>query len=280
MVIRTLIVGHGYWGSILRRNLLAHPSFFVCGVCDPDPIRLRDAKALNLETYTSIEDALDESNPRLVVIATPIPTMMDIAHAAITRHASVMIAKPGPRSIDAADQLITAAGLRGVLVCVDYTMTMSPTFAAIRKRVGTANMINAIRVGHPHRSKNHIFDDLAIHDLSLIQAYDPTREWIVTDAAATDEAGFISLRADEATATIITRRVETITPRREFSVYGDHRSSVWDQLESESPTPVEARLEYLANAIRDHKIGNIDQIRTVTRLLEKAHAASERRHLA
>ena len=43
--IETLVVGYGYWGPNIVRNLVERPEFRLAGLCDRDERRLQEFRA-------------------------------------------------------------------------------------------------------------------------------------------------------------------------------------------------------------------------------------------
>lgn len=280
-MIRTLVVGYGYWGRVITTNLLQHSEFFVSGVTDPDVSARRDADSANLYTFRTMTDALDQTHVDLVVICSPIGTMMPLAHEAIQRYANVMMAKPGPQTIAEAENLIKRAMMRGVLVSVDYTMLMSKRFGDFAAEARAAASIVATRVSAGSRSSAHIFDDMMIHDLAIISESDPSAQWLVIGADSDESSGKIELVSRHGVRALLRadRSEKTIRMRRVSARLRDGSMYEWDQL-ADDDQPFTHRLDWLAYQIRTHGLGNTDEIMRVTRLLEKSHAALDSDHLA
>ena len=79
------VVGLGYWGPNLARNLAAHPEFTLAALCDTDPARLERHGALYpaARRVTRIDDLLSREPPDLVAIATPVGTHHALARRAL-----------------------------------------------------------------------------------------------------------------------------------------------------------------------------------------------------
>lgn len=284
MVTRTLVVGYGHWGRVLTNNLLAHDRFFVAGIVDPDLRAREDAMRRNLYTFKTLTDALDQARAQLVIIAAPIGEMMPLAFQSLQRHAHVMLAKPGPRSMRDARRLYELASARGLVICVDYTMLSSFRFAELRQTYSDATEIRCVRDSDGTRSDAHIIDDMMIHDLALVSELNPDASWFVMSVETTDEhAARITLQSDDMRlATITADRHDGTMKRRTMRVAKAHELPVlWDQINDEEPyAPLEARLDSLAYQITSRGGGNWREMLRVTQLLENAHAALERDHRA
>jgi predicted dehydrogenase len=71
-MVRVLVVGYGYWGPNLVRNLVHCPTTEPVGICDRDPRRLAKARQIFpfLPTFTDLDEAFDTPTDA-VLIATP-----------------------------------------------------------------------------------------------------------------------------------------------------------------------------------------------------------------
>ena len=81
---RVAVVGVGYWGPNLVRNLFELPEAVVVAVCDRDLDALdRIARRYpSLETTTDLDALLRDDSIDAVVIATPVSTHHSLASAA------------------------------------------------------------------------------------------------------------------------------------------------------------------------------------------------------
>ena len=90
------LVGHGYWGSNLARNL--HSAAGVCLVAVADAGDERRELAAHLypgvEVYESLQEVLDNDLVRAVVLATPVATHADLALRVLDAGRHVFVEKP------------------------------------------------------------------------------------------------------------------------------------------------------------------------------------------
>lgn len=136
---RVGIVGCGFFGASLSRELASHPRFELTTVCDRDRDR---ATALGTElgvtttvdhTVPADDDAID-----LVVIATPNHTHTEPALAALQRGTAVFVEKPLAVELSDARAMIAAAAEAGATLMVGHIMRMMP---------GVRRLAAAVRAG-------------------------------------------------------------------------------------------------------------------------------------
>ena len=232
-MIRTLLVGYGYWGRILAENLLAHPTYFLAGVQDPEASAVLDARAKNLHAFSSLEDAMQATHPQLVVIAAPIGRMEVPATRALQGYAHVMMAKPGVDSLDAYDRLVRLAEYVQRRVCIDYTMLAASSWATIlneQHKLGGITKFHSVRSAVGNRTGAPLVDDMLVHDLAMLVDLNPDRKWLVDSASVTSTRVSARLVCESATA-LLEADTESKEPMRSLYLGGAGAWLVWDQLE-------------------------------------------------
>jgi predicted dehydrogenase len=90
--IGVAVIGAGYWGPNLVRNLAASAEFELRWVCDLDADRARSALGpmSAVRVTTSLEDVLADPEVAAVAVATPAASHLEVAGAALAagKHAS------------------------------------------------------------------------------------------------------------------------------------------------------------------------------------------------
>lgn len=273
-VIRTIVSGYGYWGEVLTRNLLADPAYFVAGVHDPSASRREAARSANLYTFRTLQDALDFVPPDLVVIASPIGTQYEAALMALSRHANVMMAKPGVMRVADLESIDALARRKRRVAVIDYTMRHAAPFRrmldASDKR-GNIVSVEAERFSVGTRSTASILSDVMVHDIALLHALSP-QGWRVASVDAGDHHLFVHLETDDAAA-ILKARTDATEPRRWLRVTGTCDSGEWNQLVTTSDqTPLQLSLKDMSRRITsgDHDM-NLEH--RVTATLQEISAA-------
>lgn len=288
-LIRTLLVGYGYWGRILAENLLAHPTYFLAGVQDTDASVVLEARAKNLHAYSSLEDAMQATHPQLVVIAAPIGRMEMPATRALQAYAHVMMAKPGVVSIDSYDRLTRLAEYVQRTVCIDYTMLAASSWATIlneQHKLGRVTKFHSVRSAVGNRTGAPILDDMLVHDLAMLADLDPDREWLIDSASMTSTRVSARFVSGDAVA-LLEADTESEKPQRSVYLGGSGAWLVWDQLQDviESSdasimqswyedekipcTPVQRRLNMMVNVVNQRCDDNRIVARKVLALREQ-----------
>lgn len=174
--IGVAVIGAGYWGPNLMRNLAASPEFELRWVCDLDDDRAR--KALGpmsaVRVTSTIDDVLADPDVAAVAVATPAASHLEIAGAVLAAGKHTLVEKPLAASYAEALSLVEEADRRGLTLMCDHTYCYTPAVGKIREVVhsgllGDVQYVDSVRVnlGLVRRDIDVLWD-LAPHDLSIL----------------------------------------------------------------------------------------------------------------
>ena len=170
------VIGAGYWGPNLVRNLIENPRCSGVTVCDLEAENIR--KLLRRYPGMKVTD-----NPRAVfasptidavMIATPPKTHYMLAREALEAGKHVFVEKPFTLSSRDAVELIQLAHKRDLALMVGHTFEFSPPVRKIKHiiesgELGKIYYISATRVNLGlHQKDSSVVWDLAPHDLSML----------------------------------------------------------------------------------------------------------------
>src|SRR5437870_2797960 len=135
------VIGCGYWGPQLTRNLHEMPNVQLVGVADTKPERLQNigARYPEVSRFSSHAELL-ESDVEAVVISTPIHTHHAIASDALRAGKHVLIEKPLAASTSEAVDLIGLGQSAGRVVMVGHTVIYNPAVQELRRLVGAGEL--------------------------------------------------------------------------------------------------------------------------------------------
>lgn len=182
-MIRIGIIGYGYWGPNLARNVAEADDAKLAAIGDLSPEALARAAKRHpgAKTTTDIHDLLQDPTVDAVAIATPVHTHYALALAALQAGKHVLVEKPMTRNRDEAGRLIEEADRRNLVLMVDHTFVYTPAVRKVRElmtkgELGVIRYYDSIRVnlGLFQRDVNVVWD-LAVHDLSILEYIMPDR---------------------------------------------------------------------------------------------------------
>ena len=173
--LRFGVIGWGYWGPKVARNLASLPEATVRMVADMDARRLASigASQPGIETTTDIQ-RLVCSNVDAIAIATPVRTHYQLAREALLHDKHVLVEKPLSASIEEAEELVALAEERRLILMVGHTFEYSPAVQELRKLIQNGDLgkiycVEAERVNLGlFRNDIDVIWDLAPHDISIL----------------------------------------------------------------------------------------------------------------
>lgn len=238
------VIGYGYWGPHLVRNLSALPESAVTCIADLDAERLAHARAQYRHTRFT-HDALDllESDVDAVVIATPVHTHYALARAALLADKHVFVEKPLAVKVSEVEELVALAQERNRVLMVGYTFLYHKAVQELRQiitggQLGKLHYIDAQRLnlGLFHKDVNVLWD-LAPHDLSILRyLLDTDPVSVRAIGAAYIQQGihdvvYVHLRY--ADGMLVHVQLSWLHPSkvRRFTVVGDQRMVIYDDVE-------------------------------------------------
>ncbi len=145
--VRFAIVGLGVMGRTHLKSLVAErDGITVTGAADVLPAARQFAESLNVPAFATVEQLLD-TNPEVLLIATPHPLHEQAAVLAATRGINVLCEKPVAATLSAADRMVVACKQHHVLLGIDFQTRLSPVFHAVRNLIAQGEIGEISRVG-------------------------------------------------------------------------------------------------------------------------------------
>ena len=175
-IIKTGVVGCGYWGPNLVRNLRQAQNCDLKVVCDASEARLNHMRRLNPEVAATrrFEDLLEDTQLDAIAIATPVRFHYEMAKAALSVGKHVFIEKPIARTEIEAQELVSLAERQGLVLMVGHTFLFSPAVRRMKEiidagDIGQVQYISARRLNLGLFQKDiNVAWDLAPHDISIL----------------------------------------------------------------------------------------------------------------
>jgi predicted dehydrogenase len=173
--LRFGVIGWGYWGPKIARNLDSLSHAAVTMVADADAHRLTKLKVNQpwIQTTTLVEDIF-RSDVDAIVIATPVITHFQLAREALLHGKHVLVEKPLTANVTEAEELIALAQKQQRILMVGHTFEYNPAVNELRKLVQSGELgkiycIEAERVNLGlFRNDINVIWDLAPHDISIL----------------------------------------------------------------------------------------------------------------
>src|SRR5271157_4436897 len=175
-MIQIGVIGHGYWGPNIVRNLHALDSARVVAVCDVNPEAQRRAKHAypDVQITSDADEILRSSAIDAVAIVTPVWTHFELAKASLENGKHVFLEKPLTSNATQAEELIELALKSGLKIMVDHTFLFTGAVKKIRQLIdqgvlGDLYYYDSTRVNLGlFQHDIDVIWDLAPHDLAIM----------------------------------------------------------------------------------------------------------------
>ncbi len=175
--LRVAVVGLGYWGPNLLRNLVELEDAEVVTICDTREERLEHwgRRYPAITRTTSYLEVLENDGVDAVVIATPVSTHFELASHALQFGKHVFVEKPLAASVAEASELVQLARRAGRVLMPGHTFLYSPPVVYIRELIesgalGDLYFISTSRVNLGlHQPDVSVIWDLGPHDFSILR---------------------------------------------------------------------------------------------------------------
>lgn len=240
------IVGLGYWGPNLVRNVAASPRTRLAWLCDTNAERLESigSQYPAARCTSDFAEALDDPQVDAVAIATPVATHRALASRALRKGKHVLVEKPLAGTVEEAEELVELAQQQKRVLLVDHIFLYSPAVQRISAIVRSGELgeilfIDSVRInlGLFQHDVNVLWD-LAPHDLSIIDHILGKQPTSVSAIAASHTANggeniaYVHLHYER--ELIASLHVNWLSPVkvRSFLIAGTRRSLVYDDLDS------------------------------------------------
>lgn len=170
------VVGLGYWGPNILRNILEVDEFKDVYCCDINRLKLeRMQKRFQIIKFEEkYENILKNNDIKCVFIATPPMTHYELARRAMENGKNVYIEKPMTTSSKEAEKLIEIAKKNSLKLIVGHTFEFSPAVEKLEELIkdgvlGDIYFISMSRINLGiHQKDISVIWDLAPHDFSIL----------------------------------------------------------------------------------------------------------------
>ena len=255
------VVGYGYWGPNIVRNLVSLEEARVLAISDKlAPARARAEKAHpGIRVTADATEIITSAEIDVVAIISPVWTHFDLAKAALENGKHVFVEKPFTSTSAQAEELINVAATKNLKIMVDHTFLFTGAVRKIKQLIqegalGKLYYYDSTRVnlGLFQHDVNVIWD-LAPHDLSIMDYLigESPKEIFATGQShlnGTEDIAFITLYfPNEVIAHINVNWLSPVKVRTTL-IGGDKKMLVWNDLEADEKVKIYDRGVNVTNA--------------------------------
>ena len=251
-VTRVGVVGLGYWGPNLARNLEAIDGVQLAWCCDERAeVRERLASVHRRARFTGdLDDLLGDDSLDAIVVATPVSTHASLAVRVLEAGKHCFVEKPLAQSVAHAERAVAAARESGQVLMVGHLLEYHPGVRKLKQiadsgELGEIHYIysNRLNLGQLRADENALWS-LGAHDLSVVlhlAGEDPSEATAHGESymrPGVEDVVFAFLRFPSGLAAHL--HLSWLDPHKErrFTVVGSQRMATFDDMDLERKVTV------------------------------------------
>lgn len=245
------VIGYGYWGPNVVRNLASLEGSQVLAIAEMSPAaRKRAQKAYpGIHVTADAADVMTSPDIDAVAVITPVWTHYELAKAALENGKHVFVEKPFTSNAAQGEQLIELARRKNLRIMVDHTFLFTGAVKKIRQLVeeGTLGKLyyydsTRVNLGLFQHDINVLWD-LAPHDLSIMDhLIEGSPEAVVATGQkhlnCHEDVAYMTLYFPEKVIAHINVNWLSPVKVRTTLVGGEKRMLVWNDLEADEKVKI------------------------------------------
>jgi predicted dehydrogenase len=173
---RVGVVGLGYWGPNLARNLAAIPGCELSWLCDPsEQARERAARTFaGVPVTGELSELLTDRSLDAIMLATPVATHAELATSVLRAGKHCFVEKPLATETAAAEHAVAAAAQAGRVLMVGHLLEFHPAVGRLKELIDSGELGelyyvygNRVNLGQLRADENALWS-LGAHDVSVV----------------------------------------------------------------------------------------------------------------
>ena len=245
------VIGYGYWGPNVVRNLASLEGSQVRAIAEMSPAaRKRAQKAYpGIRVTADAAEVMTSTEIDAVAVITPVWTHYELAKAALENGKHVFVEKPFTSNTAQGEKLIELACKKNLRIMVDHTFLFTPAVRKIREllEAGTLGKLyyydsTRVNLGLFQHDINVLWD-LAPHDLSIMDdLLNTSPEAVVATGQrhlnSHEDVAYMTLYFPEKIIAHINVNWLSPVKVRTTLLGGEKRMVVWNDLEADEKVKV------------------------------------------
>jgi len=245
------VIGFGYWGPNVVRNLSSLEGSHVTAIAEANPTaRVRAQKAYpGIHVTPNASEVISSVEIDAVAIVTPVWTHYELAKAALENGKHVFVEKPFTSNAAQGEELINLAQQKNLTIMVDHTFLFTGAVKKISELLeeGTLGKLyyydsTRVNLGLFQHDVNVLWD-LAPHDLSIMDYLIKTRPEAIVATGQNhlnghEDVAFMTLYFPQNVIAHINVNWLSPVKVRTTLIGGEKRMLVWNDLEADEKLKV------------------------------------------
>jgi predicted dehydrogenase len=245
-IVRVGVIGAGYWGPNIVRNLYEAPGAETVAVADLSQERLDAIRKRfpAVRVTTDHREIVGDRSIDAVCIVTPVGTHRKLAEEAFAAGKHVFVEKPLAYSVSDAEAIVRAAERAGKTLMVGHTFVYNPAVVVVKSildsdGIGDVHYLDSQRVNLGlHQFDTNVLWDLGPHDVSITLYWlEEEPEWVQCTGACfaqPDIEDVVFLQIGFPSGAIAHAHLSWLAPSklRTMTVIGSKKMVVYDDIQS------------------------------------------------
>jgi len=251
--VRIGVVGLGYWGPNIARNLAAIPACELAWCCDASPEARARAGTMfpDVRLSADVEELLADPALDAIAVSTPVPNHGELAVRVLEAGKHCFVEKPLAQSVADAERAVAAAEEAGRVLMVGHLLEYHPGVRELKHLADTGELGdriyyiygNRLNLGKLRADENALWS-LGAHDVSVVlylAGEEPTEaaahgESYVRDGV--EDVVFCFLRFPSGLSAHL--HLSWLDPHKErrFTVVGSRRMATFDDMALEGKVTI------------------------------------------
>ncbi len=245
------VIGYGYWGPNIVRNLMGLDGSTVVAIAEINPAaRSRAQKAYpSVKVLADASEVISSHEIDAIAVVSPVWTHYELAKAALENGKHVFVEKPFTSNTAQGEQLINLAEQKHLTIMVDHTFLFTGAVRKIGQLIDEGSLGNLyyydstrVNLGLFQHDINVLWD-LAPHDLSIMDhLLKGSPEAVVATGQGHlnghEDVAFMTLYFPEKVIAHINVNWLSPVKVRTTLIGGEKRMLVWNDLEADEKIKV------------------------------------------
>lgn len=238
------LIGYGYWGPNIARNLNRSKKANLYAICDMDENNLKKAKSLYGDSVKYVKDyheLIEEADAFAIALRQNVS--YPIAIELLQKKKHLFMEKPLATSAKQADVLGQLSKEYGVVLHVDHIMVFHPIIRYIKNMIETGELgdllyfdVSRMNLGPHIKNDINAMWDLAVHDIAVLDYLCDGMEAKRVSAAGlahygkSEELTYLNVEYEGVIASIRSSWISPIKERR-MIIAGTKKMVIFDDMQ-------------------------------------------------
>jgi len=176
--MKAVLIGFGYWGPNIARNLNNSKEFELYGICDISTEMLSKARSIygdKIKYYTNYKEVIEDSAIDACAVALRNDIGQQVAREVLKAKKHLFMEKPMATQMQDALLLKQLADENDVIIHVDHILVFNPIVRRIKEILDSGELgdliffeSNRANLGPHFKRDMSVMWDLAVHDLAIL----------------------------------------------------------------------------------------------------------------